>query len=106
VTLHTLGDPIVPYWHQPLYRRKVEGQGDAALHTNIPVLRRYGHCNFSAPQVLFGFVLLVRAVTGQPIPNAEQVLPTAQERDEYRNLATSYELLFDIDHKINLPNTP
>ncbi len=105
VTLHTLGDPIVPYWHQPLYRRKIEGQGGAALHTNIPILRRYGHCNFSAPQVLFGFAVLVRAVRGQPILNAERVLPTAQERDEYRDLAASYGLLLDPDHQIELPGS-
>jgi hypothetical protein len=87
-----LGDPIVPYWHQVLYRRKVMATGNEAFHTNLPILSRYGHCNFSAPQVLLGFALLVRQASGQIIPNADRVLSSPQERREYEELATSYGL--------------
>ena len=92
VTLHTLGDPIVPYWHEPLYRRKIVINGDVILHTNIPSLR-YGHCNFTAAEVLVAFALLVYQVTGNVLPDADQVLTDAQARAEYRDLARAYGLL-------------
>lgn len=66
VTLHTLGDPIVPYWHQLLYRQKVVDHRDQALRTHIPSLR-YGHCNFTASNVLIAFALLVIRVEGSPL---------------------------------------
>jgi len=37
VTLHTTGDPIVPYWHESLYSAKVLASGSGPLHTNIPI---------------------------------------------------------------------
>jgi len=64
VTLHTTGDPIVPYWHEPLYRLKTWLSGAGLLHTNLPVVR-YGHCQFEAPEVLTGFGLLVLKVRGR-----------------------------------------
>lgn len=64
VTLHTLGDAIVPYWHEPLYHQKIIANDDHALHTNIPIVR-YGHCNFTAEQVLAAFALLAYQVTGE-----------------------------------------
>jgi len=63
VTLHTTGDPIVPYWHQPLYRIKTWTSGARLLNNNLPVLR-YGHCAFEAREVLTGFGLLVLKVRG------------------------------------------
>ena len=39
VTMHTTGDPVVPYWHEPLYTLKALPSG--LLHTNLPVAR-YG----------------------------------------------------------------
>lgn len=92
VTLHTTGDPIVPYWHEPLYRRKVKASGSEALHSNIPVLR-YGHCNFTAAEVLVGFVLLVYKVTGQGLVGAERVLPDPESRAQYLDLARQYGVL-------------
>jgi pimeloyl-ACP methyl ester carboxylesterase len=92
VTLHTTGDPIVPYWHEPIYKAKIVAAGAGEPHINIPVARRYGHCNFSAAQALVSLVLLVREVTGSPILNAERALLTAAERMEYRELAAAYDL--------------
>jgi pimeloyl-ACP methyl ester carboxylesterase len=103
VTLHTLADPIIPYWHEPIYRYNIWTKDKGSLHTNIPVLLRYGHCNFSAPHVLLGFVLLVYRVTGSLLLNPEQVLPTSEERDEYRDLAATYGLLPGASDKIYLP---
>jgi hypothetical protein len=72
VTMHTTGDQVVPYWHEPLYRTKVQSTGSAGKHINIPVLR-YGHCNFKAAEVLFGFALLVLQTTGQQLPGLQPV---------------------------------
>jgi pimeloyl-ACP methyl ester carboxylesterase len=80
VTLHALQDPIVPYWHEPLYRWKVWRHRDYALHTNIPSLR-YGHCSFSAGEVLFAFGLLVYQVSGEGLLNVRDVLTPSQLRD-------------------------
>ncbi len=93
VALHTLRDPIVPYWQAAFYRYKIEVTGAQGLHKNIPILWRYGHCNFNAPQVLVAFVLLVREVTGQVIPDAERVLSSPEEQAEYRDLAAPFGLI-------------
>ena len=48
VTLHTLGDPIIPYCTSPTGARS--GWPVRTLHDNIPILE-YGHCNFTAGEV-------------------------------------------------------
>jgi pimeloyl-ACP methyl ester carboxylesterase len=58
ITLHNTLDPIVPYWHEQLYRWKTVCAGSWLQHINIPVFR-YGHCNFETDEVLTAFVLLV-----------------------------------------------
>jgi len=92
VTFHTLRDPIVPYWHEPLYRFKINAKGSGALHTNIPGLR-YGHCNLTPAGVLAVFALLVYKVTGNELPDVERVLPYAQARVEYQDLVRAYRAL-------------
>lgn len=74
VTLHTTGDPIVPYWHEPLYWWKALFGGSALLHTNLPV-PRYGHCSFTVNEVLTGFALLVLKVTGRELLFGENLEP-------------------------------
>lgn len=54
VTLHTLGDPIVPVWHDGQYQQKVAAQGRAPLQTSI-LVNRYGHCSFTALEVQTAF---------------------------------------------------
>jgi hypothetical protein len=50
VTLHTLADPVVPYWHEPIYAAKVASVNESANLTRIPVVA-YGHCNFTTADV-------------------------------------------------------
>lgn len=85
VTLHTTGDPIVPYWHETLYYAKTKAAGAGALHTNIPVLR-YGHCSFKTGEILAAFALLVWQVTRTDLPGVDTVLPDAAARQEYMDL--------------------
>lgn len=67
ITMHTTGDPIVPYWHETLYAAKVAASGSNLLHTNITI-PRYGHCNFTVPEVVGAFQTLVLQVNGQVVP--------------------------------------
>jgi pimeloyl-ACP methyl ester carboxylesterase len=62
VTLHTTGDPIVPYEQQALYAEKVTGSGSTARLNGIEV-ERYGHCNFEAAEVLGAFSNLIGRLT-------------------------------------------
>jgi len=89
VTLHTTGDPIVPYWHEPLYRLKVLSKGSALMYSNIPILR-YGHCNFEPEEVLVGFALLVLKVTGQELIGAQKALPNTDAQTRFERLAKEH----------------
>jgi pimeloyl-ACP methyl ester carboxylesterase len=86
VTLHTTGDPIVPYWHEPLYSWKALLGGSMLQHVNLPVLR-YEHCRFEAAEAIVSLGLLVLKVEGQDLRNAERVLTTEKARRRYRSLA-------------------
>ncbi|HXH29153.1 MAG TPA: hypothetical protein VNL37_08930 [Candidatus Polarisedimenticolia bacterium] len=91
VTLHTKGDPIIPYWHETLYTLKTLVAGRADRHVNIPV-DRYGHCNFKAGEVLLAFaVLLYRSATPPPA-GIESVLPDPAQRQELRSGLKAYGL--------------
>lgn len=57
VTLHTTLDPVVPYWHESLFREKVIASGRTLWHNNLRV-DRYGHCNFTSGEVLQALTLL------------------------------------------------
>jgi len=59
VTMHTLRDPQVPYWHETLYNLKTIAAGSfLKYHYNIPI-DRYGHCNFTLEEAMGGFSLML-----------------------------------------------
>jgi pimeloyl-ACP methyl ester carboxylesterase len=63
ITLHTLQDQQVPYWHEVLYQLKTLASGSfLKRHLNIPI-DRFEHCNFTATEVLTSFAALL-AYTG------------------------------------------
>jgi dienelactone hydrolase len=62
VTLHTTGDPIVPFEQEPLYAAKVARAGNSAHLTQFPV-DRYGHCSFQLSELQTAFSTLVGKVT-------------------------------------------
>jgi hypothetical protein len=64
VSGHTTRDPIIPFWHLPIYQVKTIVQGSSLLFTGIPV-ERYGHCIFTEAEIAGGFGLLVQKVKGQ-----------------------------------------
>ncbi len=61
VTLHTTGDPIVPFEQQSLYAAKVARSGDAARLAQNAV-DRYGHCNFERGELLAAFSGLMEQI--------------------------------------------
>jgi len=63
VTMHTEGDPIIPYWNEPLYSLKTLSTGSAREHVNIPILA-YGHCAFNAAEIVAGFEILISKTGG------------------------------------------
>jgi pimeloyl-ACP methyl ester carboxylesterase len=66
ITMHTTGDPIVPYWQTTLYRGKTIAADNIALHEVLTV-SAYGHCRFSTFDVLGAFTRLVTLVDTPPV---------------------------------------
>jgi len=58
VTLHTTGDPEVPFFHEALYHDKVEAKGRLD-RLEQRSLDRLGHCTFTAPELFEAFLSLV-----------------------------------------------
>jgi pimeloyl-ACP methyl ester carboxylesterase len=86
VSVHTTGDPIVPYWHATLYRLKTLTSGSGFMYSNIPILR-YGHANIKSTEALAGFALLILKVTGNELFNARQVLTNPSDLKQFQTLA-------------------
>ncbi len=78
VTLHTTWDPVVPYKHEAIYAGLASGAGTRNRLTVLPVLR-YGHCEFTAFEVLGAFALLVLQTTGEPDPGLDIYVPSLPE---------------------------
>jgi pimeloyl-ACP methyl ester carboxylesterase len=77
VKAHTTGDPVVPFWHLPLYQAKVVAQGTTQLFAGLPV-NRYGHCTFTEAEIVTAFALLAQKVKGQTLTLAEQLIAQAK----------------------------
>ncbi len=86
VAIHTVGDPVVPYWHQPMYRQKVRQAGKSHYYDAAPILR-YGHCTFEPEEVLAAFALLVARVKGESLAHVDTVLPTPATRENYQRFS-------------------
>lgn len=57
ITLHTLRDEQIPFFHEFLYDLKTWFTGSLFLrHLNIPI-DRHGHCNFTRDEALFAFAV-------------------------------------------------
>ena len=88
VTIHTTGDPIVPIWHQALYRDRLPFFS-RLLHTPITI-NRYGHCKFTDAEVLAAFAVLVIKVSGYNLLVSGDVLPGSQAQAEFLRLSRRY----------------
>jgi hypothetical protein len=58
VSLHTSLDPVVPLFHETIYRSLVEAQGHGAnLHQTT--VERYGHLQFTPEEIVGGFQQMI-----------------------------------------------
>lgn len=58
VSLHTIFDPLVPYWHEGLYQTKVNSHGRSAEFTQLPSFN-YGHCAVTSNEAVTSLVILL-----------------------------------------------
>jgi pimeloyl-ACP methyl ester carboxylesterase len=65
LTMHTSGDPIVPFWHETLYAQKA---ATSPLYLPPVEINRYGHCAFTLDEVQAGFGGLVSVVAPELLP--------------------------------------
>ena len=88
VSLHTTGDPIIPFFQQSLYQAKVLDFPIAAPFAAFPVVR-YGHCTFTKAEVLAGFALVVQETEqGFVVPAA--VIPNQTAASQFLERAGSH----------------
>ena len=59
VTLHTLRDQQVPYWHEQLYALKTLASGSFLTRHLIIPIDRFEHCNFTTDEVLASFAIML-----------------------------------------------
>ena len=65
VTMHTIGDDVIPFFHQGLYKAKVIARNRAVNYADIAV-PSYGHCAFSPADLQGGLLqLLTRIATNR-----------------------------------------
>ena len=59
ITMHTLRDEQVPYWHEQLYNLKTLASGAfLTRHFNVPI-DRFEHCNFEKNEALFAIAVML-----------------------------------------------
>jgi pimeloyl-ACP methyl ester carboxylesterase len=71
VTIHTTGDPVIPFQQEALYAEKVGRAGATAMLSQISVTRA-GHCTFQAPEILGAFVSLWQKIGAAPAATASR----------------------------------
>ena len=90
VTMHTTGDPIVPYWHQTLYMGKAPGVYPYFPYMPITI-DRYGHCAFTLEEIQAGFGQLAFMVMSGGLPPVAPMLKEAGEPLEQAEETYYYE---------------
>lgn len=91
VTMHTVLDQQVAYWHELLYEMKVQNAGTQQLHVNLPI-NRYGHCEFTPVEALVAFAIMYQMATDEPL-DSERVhllLPDPADQANYLRLLELY----------------
>ncbi len=66
ITMHTTGDPVVPYEQAVLYGHKVVAQGSSAFYKHYRV-EGYGHCIFNPLELLGAFNELAGKAAFRPV---------------------------------------
>lgn len=78
VTIHTTGDHVTPFWHNPAYRLKTFLNGNSLLHSGIPVAN-YGHCTIEESHLVAGLAILIVKTNFMNLFAVDEDLFTNQE---------------------------
>ena len=78
-TLHTTGDPVVPWLHEGAYFLKTLTNNSAGSLIQIPVVRN-GPCNFTVGDVLWSFIVMLGQKAVAPAKSLVTELPEAQRQ--------------------------
>jgi hypothetical protein len=91
VLMHTTGDPIIPYSQALTYLQKAYMADKLDKIKFIPV-DRYGHCAFTAPELIFAFNMMISRDTMIPFSEAQvqAALPSGAEQAKYNQLVIQY----------------
>lgn len=87
IIMHTTGDPVIPFNQSARYLAKALRAGRLSKTILLPV-DRYGHCNFTAVELVLGFYTMVLRSTSVPF-SAKQIdaaLPDAGQQMEFEAL--------------------
>ncbi len=85
VTMHTTLDPVIPYWHEILYKSKVLAAKDSSSLTQISVAR-YGHCAFYSEEMLLAFNRLLGNAGGTSMDTYLSALPNQASQERFKKL--------------------
>jgi len=80
LSLHTLGDPFVPFSMEQIYARRVAAQGASDLLVSRAI-RDVGHCGFTQAEQIAAFDDLVRWVEDGVKPAGDDILNRATVAD-------------------------
>jgi pimeloyl-ACP methyl ester carboxylesterase len=76
LTLHTIGDLFVPFSMEQIYAQRVAENGASHLLLQRAI-RDFGHCTFTAEELIMGFVELVSWVKYGITPEGDDILDPA-----------------------------
>ena len=80
LTLHTIGDLFVPFSMEQIYAQRVAENGASHLLVQRAI-RDFGHCTFTAEELIMGFIDLVNWVEYGITPAGDDILDPAVVAD-------------------------
>jgi pimeloyl-ACP methyl ester carboxylesterase len=85
ITLHTIRDQQVPYWHEQLYDLKTLASGAyLTRHVNTPI-DRFGHCAFTVSEALASFFIMLAYDSQLPQVSGLGTVLTDAEMETFEN---------------------
>jgi len=92
VTIHTTGDHVVPFWHNPKYRYKVFIKGNSLLHTGIPV-DNYGHCTIDESHIMAAlYIIISKARLINYFRLRADVFESPQQMENFKDILKEYSI--------------
>jgi len=96
VTIHTTGDHVTPFFHNPAYRLKALFGGSSLLHTGIPV-DNYGHCTIEESHVVAGLgILFVKIGLMDLFAVDHEVFSTEESIEGFKQIMSENSVEFEI----------